>query len=197
MLALISIVVLLAGCGKGKELPPLPATGTVVAFGDSLTFGTGASGEQSYPTILQGLISREVINAGVPGEKTGDGVQRLSLLLAMFQPKLLILCHGFDELQNQGDYDQVARNVRAMVDIAKSRGVGVVLVAAPKIGVMTAPAMLYGSVALQAEVPFEAGIVSHILNDKSLAPDGTHPNALGYRLLAEQLAKKLKDAGAL
>ena len=72
----------LSGCDQpSAKLKPLSQDGVILAFGDSLTFGTGAAPEQSYPALLAEMTNRKVINAGVPGEVSSDGKKRLAKLL--------------------------------------------------------------------------------------------------------------------
>ncbi len=169
----------------------------MLAFGDSITYGTGAGPGESYPEVLEGLISREVINGGVPGETTGQGLVRLPRWLDAYQPNLVILCHGANDFLLNLDNGQTADNLRDMIGLVQARGIGVVLVAVPKFRLEIAPAMLYGVLAAELGVPFEPGVVSRILNDKSLRADPIHPNSKGYQMMAEALADKLKDAGAV
>ena len=195
--ALILAAALLAACGKGPQVPPLGTNDVILAFGDSLTHGTGASPAESYPAQLQSLISRKVVNAGVPGEVSADGLQRLPGVLEETQPKLLILCHGGNDFLRKLSEAEAAANVRAMIKLAKDKGIGVVLVATPKPGFSISPPDFYAAIAKEFSIPFNDNALSSVLRDNALKSDLVHPNARGYTQIAETLAKLLKKSGAI
>jgi acyl-CoA thioesterase-1 len=190
-------VVALAGCGDSAKLARLPADAAVLAFGDSLTYGTGAAEAESYPAQLERLIGRRVVRAGVPGEVSAQALARLPEALEEYQPKLLVLCiGGNDFLRNLGQ-DQVAANVRAMIRLAKDRGADVVLLGTPEKGLLVTPPRFYSEIAREFRIPYEGKVVGEILRDAALKSDPIHPNARGYHLIAERVAMLLKQSGAL
>ncbi|HUN54215.1 MAG TPA: arylesterase [Smithella sp.] len=197
LLPAILAVFVLAACQKPASLPVLGKSDVVVAFGDSITFGTGAGPQESYPAVLEQMIGRKVINAGVPGEITAEGLSRLPQVLDTEKPALLILCHGGNDTLRQLSREQTARNIREMVGLARQRGVAVVLIAVPSLGLWVSPAPMYRDIAKELKIPLEEKTLSGILADDSLKSDLIHPNAAGYRRLAEAVAALLKKNGAL
>jgi acyl-CoA thioesterase I len=195
---LLLLAAALAACGGSTaKLSKLPADGVVLAFGDSLTYGTGAQPETSYPAVLETLIGRKVWSAGVPGEVSAAGLARLPSALDEYSPSLLILCHGGNDfLRKLGD-EQVAANLRAMVRLAKDRGIDVVLIAVPKPGLFPSPPDLYAKVAKEFGLPLEDAALKTILRDSELKSDLAHPNARGYAQLAQAVAALLKKSSAL
>jgi lysophospholipase L1-like esterase len=138
-----------------------------------------------------------VVNAGVPGELLAAGVQRLPELLERERPALLILCHGGNDLLGHQNHLVIAGNLRAMIRTAGEHGVPVLLVAVPAPELMLKPPGLYEELAREFRIPLEGKALPHILGKSSLKSDYIHPNAAGYRLLAEALADLLKKSGAL
>ena len=187
----------LAGCGKAPKLDRLDANATVLAFGDSLTFGAGAAADQSYPAVLERLIGRKVIAAGVPGETSQEGLARLPEALGEFKPQLLILCHGGNDFLRKLGEQNAAANVRAMVKVARGRGIAVVLIATPKPGLMPSAPEFYAEIAKEFGIPLEDGALKKVLTDNALKSDLIHPNASGYARIAEAIAQLLKNAGAV
>lgn len=191
------IIFIFCGCSSVPQLPGLPADGVVLAFGDSITFGTGANREESYPAVLEQLIGRRVVNAGVPGEVTAEGVARLPAELDRERPALVVLCHGGNDLLRRLDRGETAANLRAMVRMARERGIAVVLIGVPAPELSLSPPKFYREVADESSIPYDSKTLPRIMGKGSLKSDHIHPNAAGYRKLAESLAELLARSGAV
>ena len=189
---------MLGACGeKPPQLSRLGPDDVVLAFGDSLTFGTGAEPSESYPVVLAQLIGRKVTAAGVPGETTAEGLERLPATLDEVKPKLLLLCMGGNDMLHKVDFATIESNLRAMVQLAKSGGVSVLLIGVPTPELFGGPPEFYDRIARELSLPLDKKTLNDILFDRSLKSDMIHPNAAGYRRFAQALADLLHKAGAV
>ena len=189
---------LLVACDGGPTVEPLAADATILAFGDSLTAGTGAKRDQAYPTQLDAMLSQRVINAGVPGETTAGGLQRLPGVLSQHNPALVVLCLGGNDMLRKLDRGQAKANLAAMIRMIRERGAQVVLLGVPEPGLLllSAPAF-YAELAEEFGLPYDGETLPNILADRSLKSDPIHPNAEGYRELAGAVRTLLAEAGAI
>ena len=191
------IIFLLAGCSDEIALPKLSSDAVILAFGDSLTHGNGATTEQSYPAVLEKLSNRKVINAGVSGEESGPGLKRLPGLLEQHKPQLMILCHGGNDFLRKKDVGKTESNLRTMINLASSKNIPVVLLGVPKPGLFLSSANVYEKIAESSNVIFIEDLIADVLSDKSLKSDTVHPNEDGYRVMADTIYSVLKEKGAL
>lgn len=187
----------LAGCGDVPPLRPLADADVIVAFGDSLTFGTGASPAESYPAVLAQLLGRKVIGAGVPGETTAQGLARLPKVVAEHQPRLMIVCLGGNDMLQKIDVRQTKENLRAIINALKAEQIDVVLIGVPKPALITSAPEFFEELAAELGLPYEGEIVTDVLYHNDQKSDPIHPNAKGYRRIAEAIAALLKKAGAV
>ena len=197
-LLLLAAALVLPGCGqKGPTLPRLAPSDVIVALGDSLTFGTGAAEEESYPAVLAQLIGRTVVRSGVPGEVTAQGLARLPDVIAEHNPRLVIVCLGGNDMLRKVADAEIRRNLAAIVKTLKDRGIAAVLVGVPRPALITSAPEFYAEIAKEAAIPYEGKVVTSVLYSNETKSDPIHPNAKGYRRMAEAIAELLRKAGAI
>ena len=193
----ITLVSLFAACSSQPQLSPLAPDATILAFGDSLTHGSGVSREQSYPTVLARLTGLKVVNAGLPGEVSEAGLKRLPEVLEEVRPDLLILCHGGNDMLRKLGMTAAAKHLRSMIRLAQQQGIPVILVAVPRPGVFLSEPDFYQEVADEMNIPIEHDVLADVLSDRSLKSDMIHPNREGYRMMAEAVFDVMKESGAV
>ncbi len=193
----VCVAFLLAACDRAPTLPKLSPHDVIVAFGDSLTHGTGASSDAAYPAVLAALTGRTVINAGVPGDTTISGLQRLPEVLAEHRPRLVLLCLGGNDMLRKHPEAATENNLRLLVQTIRASGASVVLIGVPEPKLFGGAPDFYARVADEMQLPLEDEVFSDVLKDNRLKSDPIHANAAGYRVVAEQLATFLREAGAL
>jgi acyl-CoA thioesterase-1 len=190
-------VFLLAACDRAPTLPKLSPHDVILAFGDSLTHGTGASEETAYPAVLASLTGHTVINAGVPGDTTATGLQRLPAVLAEYKPRLVLLCLGGNDMLHQQPAAMTENNLRLLVQTIRASGAEVVLIGVPEPKLFGGAPDFYARVARDMKLPLEDDIFNDVLKDARLKSDPIHANAAGYHQVAERLDAFLRKTGAL
>lgn len=188
---------IVASCSDKAELQALDANSTILAFGDSLTYGTGTSRNKAYPAVLERLINRKVINAGIPGETSKNGLSRLPGLLAKYHPELIIICHGGNDILRKLDLSKTRNNIQQMINLARQNNSEVMLIGVPEFGLFLNTVPIYQALAEENQVPIANNILADIIGDNSLKSDHIHPNTQGYQLLAENINLVLKQSGAI
>jgi len=189
---------LLQSCSDpDPALRAVPDDGTILAFGDSLTVGVGANRSDSYPNVLSELSGREVINAGISGETTGRGLERLPEQLSQTKPDLLILLEGGNDILRNRDFAAIKGNLGKMIELAQNRGAQVVLLGVPEKGLFLGVAPFYEDLADEYQIVFEAKLVASLLRNPAYKSDSIHLNEKGYRVMAEKIYELLQENGAL
>ena len=199
---LFAAAALLAGCGrKPAPLAAVPPGSTVLALGDSLTYGTGAPRGASYPEQLAALTGWNVVNAGVAGNTAAQARERLGPLLDRHAPKLVLLSIGGNDFLRRVPESTTREHIEAMLDAIAAAGAQAVLVAVPQPAVVAALLRslddhpLYEQIAGQRGVPLFAAGWARVLSDPALKSDQIHANADGYQRFARDLHAFLRERG--
>lgn len=198
---IILLALALIACGGGARESLLPAGATVLALGDSLTAPHGVQPGEAWPALLGQKTGWMVINGGVSGNTSAQGLERLPALLDEHQPKLVLLTLGGNDMLRKQPKGQTVANLERMIDLCRTRGARVVLLATPKPSLAGAvfnnlsAAEFYGEIAAAGKVPLIENALSEVLSDPSLKSDQLHPNASGHAKLGELIFADLRNIG--
>jgi lysophospholipase L1-like esterase len=163
----------------------------IICFGDSLTYGTGASSGADYPSQLSKMISRPVINAGVPGDTTARALQRLERDVLAYSPDVVLITLGGNDLKNGIAGDIAFNNLKMIVDLIHNQGARVI------IGGLHIPFRDRGFGKGYKQLAAETGailipdILEGIMGNRKLMSDPIHPNDAGYKIIAERFYKAM------
>ncbi|WP_029407376.1 arylesterase [Thiomicrorhabdus sp. Milos-T2] len=196
VLSIVTTVLLLSSCSQAK-LPVLQSEDVVVAFGDSLTVGYGVQKNQSYPSVLAKMTGLNIINSGISGETTQQGLARLSKVLVEYKPHLVILLEGGNDVLQKVPESQIKANLARMISMIQNSGSAVLLVGVPEKKLFGSSLELYSELANQFNIPLEEDIVADLIKRPSMKSDYVHFNAQGYQALAQAIHKQLKSSGAI
>lgn len=201
---LILLALLLGACKASSPKYDALAPGAVVlAFGDSVTHGTGAKQGEDYPERLAARSGWKVVNAGIPGNTAEAAKLRIDGTLRENSPALVIIeLGGNDFLHRRADKD-VKEDLREILRVARKSGAITALIAVPEFSLLGAgmgslsDSGIYSELAKEEGVLLVDGVLSKVLSDAALRYDQIHPNAEGYRVLADGISEGLAKAGLL
>jgi acyl-CoA thioesterase-1 len=173
----------------------------VVAFGDSLFAGYGLSQDEGFaPTLQRALegqgLKAQVVNAGVSGETTAGGRERLAFTLDGLprKPDLVIVGLGGNDMLRGLDPAQTRANLDAILAELKARGIAMMLtgmLVSPNMGPDYAAAFnpIYPDLAKKFGLPLYPFFLQGVVGRRDLQlPDGIHPNAQGIEAVVQRIA---------
>jgi acyl-CoA thioesterase-1 len=199
LLAIIAAVIL-GACSHPTE-QPLPRGARVLALGDSLTAGYGVNPAEAWPALLASRTGWEIVNAGISGDTSAGGLQRLAALLEEHSPTLVFVSLGGNDMLRRVPQTETVANLNRILDMIQARGAKAVLLATPKPSITGAifnnlsAADFYRPIAEVHKVPLIEDALPEVLSDTDLKVDALHPNAAGHLLLTEKLFDSLKTIG--
>ena len=196
-LLIIATFISLVACQEEIRLKPLSKQSVILAFGDSLTRGVGAPAGQDYPSQLATLLDIQVINKGISGEVSADGLKRLPAILRQTQPDLVILIHGGNDILRKQDLGKTAANLQAMIELVRQHGADLIVYAVPKFSLIPTAAPFYRQVVEKFQIPFDDQTLIALEKDSSMKSDAVHFNDKGYGKLADSVVDILYRHGAL
>jgi acyl-CoA hydrolase len=190
----------LAACGSRQKLSALPLGSRVLAFGDSVTYGTGANPGEDWPTLLSELTGWQIINAGIPGDTAEAGKSRLQGLLDEHRPVLVIIEIGGNDFLRRRQASAVKQDLKTMIAAVRAANAQPLLIGVPELSLLAAfgkpgDSPIYAELGKEEKLPVIPDVFSDILSKPELCADKIHPNAAGYRRMADGIRAALKDLG--
>jgi lysophospholipase L1-like esterase len=177
---------------SGKQLSQVSSirssTEIIICFGDSLTFGTGASKGMDYPSQLAAMLGKPVINEGIPGDTTSSALWRLKRDVLSKNPDIVLITLGGNDLKNGVSKEIVFSNLKQIVQSIQKQGAKAI------IGGLSWPGMdrgfrtSYEDVAQQTGALLIPDIFTAISDNPVLMSDPIHPNDMGYRIVARRFS---------
>jgi acyl-CoA thioesterase-1 len=201
-MVVLSSTLILTSCSEQEDVIKLENDTTIVAFGDSLTYGYGVNTmDDSYPSKLQTIIGYTVINEGLNGDTARNGKSRIIHVVEEHDPDLVIVGIGGNDMLRRQDKN-LENDLSEIVEYLIERHIQVVLLAEPQPTMAflvnsLSDAAVYEKVASKYNIPLIENVYSKYLSDFKYKSDAIHLNALGYNLVAEDIADELRSLGLI
>ena len=180
------------------------ARNTVVVLGDSIAAGYGVEPAQAYPALLQEKIDAAglpftIVNAGVSGDTTADGLGRVDWLLQRRTDVLIVELGGNDGLRGI-PVGTIESNLQAIIDHARKKYPEIkIVIAGMRMPANLGPdyvdafAKVFPEIARRNRAALVPFLLEGVGGDASLnQPDGIHPTPAGHKIVAENVWKVLK-----
>ena len=165
---------------------------SVIAFGDSLTAGYGASAGEDYPSRLSAMSGIVVVNAGRSGDTTESALGRIENDVLSGNPRIVIVGLGGNDFLGGIAVQSTEANLRTIIRKIQGTGAMVVLLAFRFPSLTANYEDMYERVASEEGCLLVARTLKGILTDPALRSDQIHPNARGYDLMAQRMTKPLR-----
>lgn len=188
--AALALAALLAGCQRAKIRNAFPSGTNVIAFGDSLTEGYRLPAAESYPAQLSALVGRPILNRGVSGDTTGDALVRLEKDVLAEDPRIVLVCLGGNDMLRRLPADQQFANLKTIVERIQEKGALVILLGTEGFALLSNVDYgdRYADLARETGAVFVPDILDGVFGQPALMYDQIHPNAAGYKVIAERIA---------
>lgn len=178
--------------GTPRAAPP-SAGERIVAFGDSLVAGAGATPGRDLVSVLSQRLGMPILNAGRSGDTTGSALRRLEPAVLAQNPRIVIVVLGGNDYLRRVPPQETFANLETIVGRIRQKGAAVVLVGL-SLGIFSdSYGDGYRDVARRASAGLVPDVLDGILGRGELMADQIHPNDRGYALMADRIEPVLRD----
>ncbi len=193
MKRLIVIALLLCGCAKAEVKFLTPHQGPVVVIGDSLSVGVGADRpDEGYVALLEKRLGVKIVNKGISGNTTGDGLARLEDDVLAQKPGLVIIELGGNDFLRKAEPAEVFANLEKMIDRIQAQEVPVLLLGIQSSVLRDQHEADFRALAERKGTAYVPNIVADVAGNQALKADPIHPNSAGYVTVADRIEPELR-----
>lgn len=176
------------------KIKNLPSQGTdIVAFGDSLVAGVGATPGKNFVSLLSAKLGINIINRGRSGETTGEGLNRVSEAIGD-SPRAVILLLGGNDALRRIPVDQTFNNLRQVIEKIQAKGAVVVLLGVRGGLLSDKYSSGFKKLAKETGSLFVSDVLDGLFGHPDLMSDEIHPNDKGYAIIANRVAPVIVKA---
>lgn len=169
-----------------------PKGTTIVALGDSLTVGVGASTEHGYIPVLEERLNVSIINKGVSGDTTEEAAKRLQKDVLDLHPNIVLVFLGGNDYLKQVPETETFRNLQSIILRTQRAGATVLLVGVRGGLLRDQFDKNFEQLAKNTGSLFVPNALDGILDNPKLMSDQVHPNDAGYLKIADKIAPTLE-----
>jgi len=170
-----------------------PSSGTdIIAFGDSLVQGVGATSGNDFVSLLSKKIEEPIINLGHSGDTTADGIARLAELDA-YNPKIVVLLLGGNDHLKKIPLADTRNNLAILIENIHSRG-AIVLLLGVRGGLFNDKFDTeFENLRDEYHTAYVSDVLDGLFGNQAYMSDVIHPNDAGYAIIAERVLPILKS----
>jgi acyl-CoA thioesterase I len=185
------IIFCVSGCMK-SDIDNISSEGKyIVCFGDSITQGFGAGPKDAYPSYLSKLISLPVANAGIEGDTSDGALRRLKPDVLDREPLLVIVELGVNDFLTKVPIEDTQKNLESIISQIQKQGAIVAIADISNEHVMAEYGPMLKALSRRFKTIYIPDLLSGIFANPSLKSDYFHPNAGGYKIIAQRIHRAI------
>ncbi len=169
-----------------------PKSGPVIAFGDSLVQGVGANVNENFVSLLSEKMGEPILNRGVSGNTTRDGLTRIDSVLTE-EPRIVLLLLGGNDYIRRIPKEETFNNLRELILKIQESGAVVVLLGVRGGLLVDGFDTEFENLAEETGSVYVEDVLDGIFGKQALMADGIHPNSAGYALIAEKVYREIES----
>lgn len=173
---------------RSVDIKNYPSSGdAIVAFGDSLVFGQGASSQDNgFVALLSKRIGKPIINLGVPGNTTADALARIGEL-DRYKPKVVLVLLGGNDYLQKVPIETTFKNIEKIIQNLQARGAVVVLLGVRGGLLNDKFETEFEKISARYKTAYVSDVLSGLITNNEYMSDAVHPNDAGYQKIADRV----------